>query len=59
MHISKLDLSVIGPLNTLFDGVYVCTFDGVYVCTFDGVYVCTFQPGNFTCWGREGVKLVG
>ena len=34
---------VIGPLNTLFDGVYVCTF----------------QPGNLTCWGREGVTLVG
>ena len=31
---------VIGPPNTLFAGVYVCTF----------------QPGNFTGWGSEGVN---
>ena len=23
---------------------------------FAGVYVCTFLPGNFTCWGSEGVN---
>ena len=32
---------VTGPSNTLFAGVYVCTF----------------QPGNFTGWVSEGVKL--
>ena len=31
---------VIGPSNTLFDGVYACTF----------------KPGNLTCWGSAGVK---
>ena len=25
---------------------------------FAGVYVYTFQPGNFTGWGSEGVKVV-
>ena len=35
---------VIGPSNTLSDGVY-----------YD---MCTFQPGNFTCWGSEGVNVL-
>ena len=25
---------------------------------FGGVYVCTSQPGNFTGWGSEGVKIL-
>ena len=32
---------VIGPSNIMFSGMYGCTF----------------QPGNFTGWGSEGVKV--
>ena len=32
---------VIGPSNILSEGVYAYTF----------------QPGNFTCWGSEGVRV--
>ena len=32
---------VLGPSDTLFAGLYVCSF----------------QPGNFTGWGSEGVKV--
>ena len=40
-YFDKIRASNTGPSNILFVGVYACTF----------------QPGNFTGWAGEGVKV--